>query len=470
MKKKISVFLILSLLIGTMNFTVFAQTNPSNTSTPKVTFLNIKLKNIGQYSEGLCPVQDFNSGMWGYIDITGKYKIKPQYYEAGPFSENLAAVKNSSGFYDFIDKTGKIVIKSNYTSILPRFASEFSGFKNGLALVTSDNKQYFLIDKKGTVIKKLDSGLNYNLQLNRFIKRGNIVTVFQENNTIYNDRYEKIATLPGNTNRALFNNSSKFLAFDDVDYNGKGTGMAIYDAKGKKIFDQSKIAGMDNTYSYKFGITDDYIVIQRNVNGIQTSAVYDYNGKVIINYSYKEICPIDKNIFIVENNGGNLAVIDKSGKQIVPFSYNIKFFNRHAVSKIGDYYTDVKKFNIISFIYENAKGTTKYQYYDITGNKIVDSIPLFINGYYVNSIDFSYDRGKSGIYYFLNTSNYNMSIFNNKGKEISKIDMISASILNISGMKYFDTFDGASRDSFIKDNFIPTMTKDRSGMTFAIVK
>jgi hypothetical protein len=38
-------------------------------------------------------VGDFPTGRWGYIDPKGRYVIAPQYRDARPFSEGMAAVR-----------------------------------------------------------------------------------------------------------------------------------------------------------------------------------------------------------------------------------------------------------------------------------------------------------------------------------------------------------------------------------------
>lgn len=45
------------------------------------------------FAEGLAPVQDIGSGLWGYIDRSGGYVIPPQFDQAYSFSEGLAGVQ-----------------------------------------------------------------------------------------------------------------------------------------------------------------------------------------------------------------------------------------------------------------------------------------------------------------------------------------------------------------------------------------
>lgn len=52
-------------------------------------------------------------GKWGFADAKGKMVIKPQFVDAGSFSNGLAAV-NIDGKWGYIDKNGKVVIEQQF--------------------------------------------------------------------------------------------------------------------------------------------------------------------------------------------------------------------------------------------------------------------------------------------------------------------------------------------------------------------
>lgn len=56
------------------------------------------------------------NGKYGFIDKSGKIVIKPQFDNAGSFSEGLAAVK-LDGKYGLIDKNGKIILEPQFDKI-----------------------------------------------------------------------------------------------------------------------------------------------------------------------------------------------------------------------------------------------------------------------------------------------------------------------------------------------------------------
>lgn len=78
---------------------------------------------------------------WGFIDRTGKFIIKPQFFEVRKFTENLAAVRPSSK-WGFIDSTGKYVVKPSFDVAEP--------FQDGMAYVKNGTKMGF-VDAKGNV-------------------------------------------------------------------------------------------------------------------------------------------------------------------------------------------------------------------------------------------------------------------------------------------------------------------------------
>ena len=88
---------------------------------------------------------------YGYINRTGEFAIAPQYQQASPFSEGLAAVKLQK--YGYIDTSGNMVISPQFD-----LAANFS---EGLAAVKRGSS-YGYIDKSGrlTVLPELTDAWN----------------------------------------------------------------------------------------------------------------------------------------------------------------------------------------------------------------------------------------------------------------------------------------------------------------------
>lgn len=223
------------------------EAQPDEGKQIKIKVLEKSWKKIGQYSEGLCPVLDDANGLWGYVDKSGEYVIKPSYYEAHPFSEDLAAVKNKNGVFDFIDKTGKIVLATKYQNIHSRYRGALIGFLEGYALVSMGNlaslNGFSLIDKTGKIFAQDD----YFFRISSY---GNKTGPFIDcQGDIVNMQYKKIIVPQGQGIKIDFNYSTKYILSADK----------IVDDKGTVIFDASRIE------VNSFGLTDDYLVAKKNV-------------------------------------------------------------------------------------------------------------------------------------------------------------------------------------------------------------
>ncbi len=97
--------------------------------------------NVMEFGDGLAPARDEND-KYGFINAKGEWVIKPQYTEADPFFEGLAAVSIDYK-WGFIDKTGKLVIPAEYSSL--------GRFKDGIAMIEKTD-EYLYINKQGKVI------------------------------------------------------------------------------------------------------------------------------------------------------------------------------------------------------------------------------------------------------------------------------------------------------------------------------
>jgi hypothetical protein len=94
------------------------------------------------FTENLAAVYKLTDSQWGYIKSDGNYQIKPQFDDAYPFFENLAAISIGNK-YGYIDKNGKIVINPEYEATYD--------FSEGLAAVVKGGLFGF-IDKTGKSI------------------------------------------------------------------------------------------------------------------------------------------------------------------------------------------------------------------------------------------------------------------------------------------------------------------------------
>jgi len=102
---------------------------------------------IGDFCDGLAAVrkvdEDGNDN-WGYIDVTGKVVIPPEYDSARDFSDGFAVAGKGDEAY-LLDKSGGRVL-------LPGYPASFTG---GIAMIYQDDK-ISLVDTTGKVLKILE--------------------------------------------------------------------------------------------------------------------------------------------------------------------------------------------------------------------------------------------------------------------------------------------------------------------------
>jgi hypothetical protein len=103
------------------------------------------------FTEGLAAVRIGDKR--GYIDTTGRVVIKPQFDMATKFSEGLAAVGMGEDIlnplWGYIDRTGRFVVNPGYKSVEP--------FSCGMALVTDKNEKRCFINKAGRCVIDVNS-------------------------------------------------------------------------------------------------------------------------------------------------------------------------------------------------------------------------------------------------------------------------------------------------------------------------
>lgn len=101
-----------------------------------------------------CKVDDHESGgatricvedLYGFLDTRGQISIKPQYKNALPFSESLAAVLSENGKWGFVDPSGLLVIPATF--------DECGSFREGFACA-SQGGVFGLIEHGGKFIIK----------------------------------------------------------------------------------------------------------------------------------------------------------------------------------------------------------------------------------------------------------------------------------------------------------------------------
>lgn len=116
------------------------------------------------FSDGMGRVSDGKK--YGFIDTSGKQKIKCKYEYAGNFSEGLCFVQmKDDGEVYLIDKEDHTLLKEK----LYANTGEIEVFRNGYAFVEKARREYWILNTEGKTIAKLKGKLMKNLGDGYFI-------------------------------------------------------------------------------------------------------------------------------------------------------------------------------------------------------------------------------------------------------------------------------------------------------------
>jgi hypothetical protein len=111
-----------------------------------------KYEVLGGISQGLIVAKDPETNRYGYLDRTGKWIIQPVYLSALSFDNFGGAwVKMTDDKYHYINKAAK-----DFGTLDEKGSSTPVFGKDGLALFEDISYPYYLIDKTGKQLKKLD--------------------------------------------------------------------------------------------------------------------------------------------------------------------------------------------------------------------------------------------------------------------------------------------------------------------------
>lgn len=134
--------------VNTEGKEVFPQLNSASYSS----FITEK-NPIAPLSEGLRAHYDDKLKKWGYIDEKGNIVIQPQFTQARPFSEGMAAVANEqfNPTWGFINTKGYMVLKPAYKGRVSDFNSGYCCWRD------EDHGVDRFIDKTGNAVKSYPS-------------------------------------------------------------------------------------------------------------------------------------------------------------------------------------------------------------------------------------------------------------------------------------------------------------------------
>lgn len=339
-----------------------------------------------QTQEGLFPILE--TGLWGFMDSTGRVIIEPKFREVDTFSEGLAAFKSIyDGRWGYIDTSGEIVIE-------PVYDAAFS-FREGRAIVIVSGS-YGAIDKAGEyVIEPIHKRIEGFFQGRAFIlvdtswmlvdENGNYVTQnsFKQVNSFreglasfvgFNGDY----SVSGYLNR---NGEVSILLPDELNVHIEALGFT----QGRAVVSRKKPTSLSHLFSPwewgdgVYGLIDksgevvvptryDFIMVDSNCTARvairDRYGVIDLSGNVLIPMRYSYLGGFSEGLVIAQRiPDGKYGYINEQGRFIIEPIQVIDDFMR---------FSNFRNFYDGRALFEGTNG--KYGYIDKQGNLVIEPV------------------------------------------------------------------------------------------------
>lgn len=333
-----------------------------------------------QYDTSLFPVEIDDK--WGYVNHKGEYVINPQFQWANLFSNGMARI-GIDGKTGFINEKGEIIITPQYSSS--------TKFHKGKAWVIQPGNAPELIDQKGKVLLTYKKGRNVHM----FSEGLAIVTDDNNNNWVINEDGETIFRLP--EKHSFCSNYMDGVAIirnGDWDYgyiDKKGQiiiGCQFDNAEpfrdGKAIVKKDDMYGVINKEG-KFIINPQFKTMTYDNDGYVVSIGDKYGwcdnkGKLTINPQFDAFLPYKGNKLTGVMINSKVGFIDKEGKYVINPQFDdasevfndviwVKVENKWGlINSKGEYIANPQFDNVSAYTYVNP--FYEYvisEYFDIEG-------------------------------------------------------------------------------------------------------
>ncbi len=342
-----------------------------------IKWLKQKYETVRYFSEGLAAVQN-QAGKWGFISPDGREVIACQYNHVWDFKEGLAGV-GQNGKCGYINQQGEEVIPLQYDYIDASEYLDDISFYEGIATVGTWNQGYFYIDSTGERInqeqylwagnfsgglapvmtndqkviyidKQGKTVLDNDYFAGRPFTEGLAAVADQQGNRSYIDRTGRVVLpCPFQYELQDENEIVLFMPFSE------GLAMIVCDETIGFMDKKGKLAILFREYSealpFSEGLAAVAVFWQDGANGERCRWGYiNRRGEEVIPMQYETYVSEMTNIGLLEYNSFHdglavvikdeeMAYIDKTGKEIVPFgqfSELTRFSEGYAAVRDGE--------------------------------------------------------------------------------------------------------------------------------------
>lgn len=246
-----------------------------------------------------------NGTLYGYINSTGNFIIKPQYTQAMDFNESGTAIVGKSDLWGLIDSTGRYIVKPTYNYI-NEFVEGIAVFTQATSMGIMDESGNVIPTKPYSFISDFSDGLavvsmskdDGTILYGYIDKKGNeVIPLTFRQATSFKDGYALIQTIKGK--------------YEIIDKNGRVTTIFPYKSMGN--------------------FNDNFLTFSGAPNGLL--GYVDINGYVVIPPKYTMASPVEDDYIIASTSSnyiGKYGVVNISNSPIYPYVYNhIQYLNLH---------------------------------------------------------------------------------------------------------------------------------------------
>lgn len=363
----------------------------TNLDTYNIKYCDLKIKNARFFSEGLCAYQDERTGFWGYMDTDFNVAIRPQYSNAYPFSDGLAAVYDGDK-WGFIDKTGSYIIKPSYHDVFYKYTYDYMhsgnyvesaiGFMDGYALVGQGDTARYIIDMKGNIVKELKNEVNTIHCGDGMIYLFGLYSTISDQ--IVNSKFDAISNVKYDSISAGFGDIQFFTP--------KYLGISFEHDRTVYVIDKYEnlilsFEDFDEKYCYSAITNDTFTLQKKSSENTYHTALYDYSFNEIIPFYYTSIFPICKNgdakYYIGYFKNDECELLDKDGNVL-----DYEWFD--GSSFVGAQLCEVFGENTDEFMFLFKANTVSLV--NLTKNKVEFEVPLYPNMPEMPQFESSYSK------------------------------------------------------------------------------
>lgn len=253
---------------------------------------------------------DLMLGKMGLVNSKGKIVLEQIYDLIYPINEGFATIKLNDR-WGLMDSTGKVILKPIYEELRNPKAAGYVGFKKGdkWGIIKFDGTIMVnpIYDALGNGNSNFDEQVDKNLTSFKVLLKGNYGMVDANGKEKIPIKYYMLGYL----------SEGIMTAYRTIETSKNGmpiTGLTFVNDQGKELVAPMKNYNLVGMYS------EGLIAIGSGVQSLPKWIYVDSTAKQMIVGEYEDATPFHQGTAIVKRNG-KYGVIDKTGKERIPFRY-----------------------------------------------------------------------------------------------------------------------------------------------------